>query len=579
MTLGQYDLSGPTAGIAAAHSPNGRKPLALLAATQHLPVVFVSVGGKIEGLWTTSPGLPEFLTLNAAGDWLFIAVDSASAPGIEELAYPSGQHIDVFPTHAQPPRRRHLPRRNAALRREAAGADAGTAEPLTMKPTYFAVLFALSLAGCATGAQSLPYMRSDVALRHLTSTGAGKIKHVIYVVQENRSFDNLFQGYPGADTQSTGQNSYGQTITLKPSSLKNVYVIEHSAYAMFQACNGTGSLPGTDCQMNGFNNEPGFGGPSNPEYVYVPHSESKPYFDMAHEWVVGDRMFQSQLDESFVGHQYVIAAQAQSSVDLPDSSLWGCAGGSGDEVSIITQQRNPYGGYQPACFDYTTLGDELDAAKLSWRFYAPPYGDDRGGNGGTWSAYQAIKHIFYGKDWKKDVISPNYTFIKDVRAGKLADFTWIVPECLASDHLECGGGYGPSWVSAIVNTVGKSKFWDSTAIFVQWDDWGGFYDHVAPPFEDYDGNGFRVPLLVISPYAKQNYVSHTQYETASVLRFAEDLFGLKQMAAADLRANNPALDCFDFSQNPRPFVKIKAPYPAGFFLHKLGSDYFAPDYE
>jgi phospholipase C len=449
-----------------------------------------------------------------------------------------------------------------------------------MKP-HLAVLWLFALAGCASGAQSsLPYMQGDAALRAVDATGAGKITHVIYIVQENRSFDNLFQGYPGADTVSKGMNSYGQTISLQPSSLKNVYVIDHSAHAMFAACNGTGSLPGTDCKMNGFNNEPTYGGPQNPQYVYVPHSESKPYFDMAHEWVVADRMFQSQLDESFVAHQYVIAAQAQSSVDLPASLLWGCAGGKYDTVSTITKNRNPNGAAQQACFDYQTLGDELDKAHLSWRFYAPRYGNDAGGNGGTWSAYQAVRHIFRSREWREKVISPNWKFITDVRAGKLANFTWITPECAESDHLECGGGYGPSWVSALVDTVGASKFWNSTAIFVQWDDWGGFYDHVAPPFEDYDGVGFRVPLLVISPYAKKGYVAKVQYETASVLRFAEDLYGLAQLAAADTRATSPAAKCFDFTQPPRPFVKILAPYPAKFFLHhRFENSYFAPDYE
>jgi phospholipase C len=450
-----------------------------------------------------------------------------------------------------------------------------------MTPRLVAILVLFALAGCASGAQSpMPYMRGNAALQALDATGAGKITHIVYIVQENRSFDNLFQGYPGADTVSKGMKSNGQTITLQPVSLATVYVIDHSAYAMFAACNGTGSLPGTDCQMNGFNNESTYGGPSNPQYVYVPHSESKPYFDMAREWVVADRMFQSQLDESFVGHQYVIAAQAQSSVDLPDSSLWGCAGGRYDTVATITQDRHPDGPAQQACFDYTTLGDELDKAELSWRFYAPHYGDDAGGNGGTWSAYQAIRHIFQHRDWKEDVISPNWRFISDVRAGKLANFTWITPECAESDHLECGGGYGPSWVSALVNTVGTSKFWNSTAIFVQWDDWGGFYDHVAPPYEDYDGVGFRVPLLVISPYARKHHVSHVQYETASVLRFAEDLYGVGQLAAADKRATSPAADSFDFSQKPRPFVSIKAPYPANFFIrHRFPSSYFAPDYE
>ncbi|MGA8534537.1 MAG: alkaline phosphatase family protein [Candidatus Tumulicola sp.] len=426
----------------------------------------------------------------------------------------------------------------------------------------------LAVAGCVSGAQPpVPSMQSHTLIREFGRTGAGKITHVVYVIQENRSFDNLFQGYPGADTVSEGMNSYGQTIALQPESLAKRYQIDHSAYAMFAACNGTGSLSGTNCRMNGFNNEESYGGPTNPQYVYVPQTESQPYFDMAHEWVVADRMFQSQLDESFVAHQYAIAAQAQSSADLPAGPLWGCKGGPYDTISTMTQNRNPDGPKQRACFDYVTLGDELDAAHLSWRFYAVHYDDDGGGNGGTWSGYQAVKHIFGSPDWRNDVISPNWKFITDVRAGKLANFTWITPECAESDHNECGGGYGPSWVAAIVNTVGKSAFWNSTAIFVQWDDWGGLYDHVAPPFEDYDGVGFRVPLLVISPYAKKGHVSHVQFETASVLRFAEDLYGLPQMAAADARANSPAADCFDFSRGPRAFVPIKAPHPANFFVH------------
>ncbi|HLX25375.1 MAG TPA: alkaline phosphatase family protein, partial [Candidatus Cybelea sp.] len=170
-------------------------------------------------------------------------------------------------------------------------------------------------------------------------------------------------------------------------------------------------------------------------------------------------------------------------------------------------------------------------------------------------------------------------FITDVRAGKLANFTWITPICSDSDHVNCAGGRGPSWVAALVNTVGKSKFWNSTAIFIQWDDWGGLYDHVAPPYEGYDGLGFRVPLVILSPYAKHDYVSHVQYETASVLRFAEDLFGLPQLADADRRAESPGRDCFDFSGSRRAFKPIHAPLPPSFFMHRHDEDYFAPDYE
>jgi phospholipase C len=444
-----------------------------------------------------------------------------------------------------------------------------------------ALPLAFFIAGCSNALQQgdtmLPYMQNGAALQSLHATGAGKIKHVVYIVQENRSFNNLFMGYPGAYTVATGKNSENQTITLQPTSLADQYVIDHSSAAMFAACNGTGRLPGTDCQMNGFNNEESFGGPRNPEYVYVPHKESKPYWDMAHEWVLADRMFQSQLDESFVAHQYIIAAQAAWSVNLP-SGEWGCGGGSYDQVSTLLKDRNANGPPISPCYDYQTLADELDAAKLSWRFYASTYGSASSDDGTTWSSFRAIKHIYEGPDWKY-VISPNWKFITDVRAGKLANFTWITPVCDDSDHVNCGGGYGPSWVSALVNTVGESKFWDSTVIFVQWDDWGGLYDPVAPEYKNRDSLGFRVPLLVISPYAKHDYVSHVHYETASVLRFAENLYGLDRLAAADRRTHSPARDCFDFSQKPRPFVKIKAPLPPKFFMHNRGDDYFAPDYE
>ncbi len=391
--------------------------------------------------------------------------------------------------------------------------------------------------------------------------GMVKIKHVVYVIQENRSFNDVFKGYPGAKTASQGKDSYGNTIALQPISLKTQYEIDHSALGMFAACDGTGKLPGTDCKMDGFNLENLFNGPKNGQYAYIPHSESKPYWDMAHQWVLADRMFASQLDESFVAHQYAIAAQAEDSVNVP-GFIWGCGGGLAVQVQRLTHRR-ALGTWQRPCFDEQTLGDELDEAGLPWRFYTSRYKKPLGG---YWSGYQAIRHIFYGPDWKNDVITPQKTFLSDVAAGKLGSFTWITPQCLESDHPLCGGGLGPSWVASIVNAVGESKFWDSTVIFVQWDDWGGFYDPVPPPYKDFDGNGFRVPLIVISAYAKKNYVSHVEYESASVLRFAEDLFGLPQLAGADRRAASPAADSFDFSQKPRRFVPIKAPHDGAFFL-------------
>jgi phospholipase C len=431
------------------------------------------------------------------------------------------------------------------------------------------LMAALLLGGCSPSAQ--PSLPSGNGAFVSLATGAGKITHVVYVVQENRSFNDMFEGFPGADTVSSGKNSFGDTIKLQPISLKLTYEIDHSAQAMFSACDGTGNLPGTHCRMDGFNRENQYGGPRNGQYAYVPHAESKPYWDMAHEWVLADRMFASQLDESFVAHQYIIAAQAQSSVDVPDS-FWGCGGGPSDVVSIISHQRTVNSSQRP-CFDYETLGDEFDQAGLPWRFYTSVY---RSPFSGLWSGYQAVRHIFYGPDWKKDVITPQTRFLKDIKAGTLANLTWITPQCPESDHPACGGGLGPSWVTSVVNAVGESKFWNSTVIFVQWDDWGGLYDPVKPPYQNYDGLGFRVGLMVISPYAKKNYISHVQYETASVLRYVEDLFGLERLSSADARATSPAADCLDFSQKPRKFVPIKAPKDADFFLRQP-NDYRIPD--
>jgi phospholipase C len=425
-------------------------------------------------------------------------------------------------------------------------------------------------AGCSgshasrgSGGELLPVIPPRSVADASPAKASGKIAHVVIIIQENRTVDDMFQGYPGADTVSSAINSLGQTVQLQPVSLKKRYDIDHDLTSFLLACDGTGSFPGTDCTNEGFDRETQLGGPPNGQFVYVPHKESKPYFDIANQFVLADNTFTSQLDESFVGHQYLIAAQAGKSVNLPGGA-WGCDGGVDDQILTLTKQRWP-GKSEQTCFDYQTLGDELDKAKLRWRFYASNYGGDPAA---VWSAYQAVRHIRYSLDWQTDVITPQTQFFTDIAAGKLGAVTWITPTCVNSDHPNCGGGTGPSWVASLVNAVGQSQFWNSTAVFVVWDDWGGFYDHVPAPFADYDGLGFRVPMLVVSPYAKQNYVSHVQYESASILRFAEDQFGLARLADADKRAASPAKDCFDFSKPPRAFVPIQAPYSKAYFMHQ-----------
>jgi phospholipase C len=417
--------------------------------------------------------------------------------------------------------------------------------------------------------------------RHHRTTST-PIKHVVIIVQENRSFNNLFMGFPGAKTATYGYTSDGQKIALQPVGLETTWDIDHSSNSFFAACNGTGSYPGTDCQMNGFNNEwvgcGGRGEPQcpnpNPQYSYVPKSETKPYFQMAKQFVLADEMYESNFDaSSFISHQYIIAGQAESAVNYP-SSWWGCPGGSGDKISEVGPERQvPYGS-EVVCWDPTTLGDELDAAGLSWGFYTSTYN----GDGGIWSAYQAVNHIYNGPDWNNDIITPQSKFLTDVANGKLRTVSWVTPTCANSDHAGCGANTGPSWVTSLVNAVGQSQYWDSTAIFVLWDDYGGWYDSEAPALVDYDGLGLRIPMIIVSAYAKKHHVSHVHYEHGSILRFIEDNFGLAQLSASDQRATSPAADAFNFKKGPRKFKKIKAPYGKEYFMHQP-ADQRIPDWE
>ncbi len=430
------------------------------------------------------------------------------------------------------------------------------------------------------------------------SKGIDKIQHVVIVIQENRSFNNLFMGFPGAKTQSYGNDSKHQKIALKPLPLTLTWDLEHNSQAFYAACNGKGSIPGTNCQMNGFDKEtwqcshPGF--PKcpikYPPYSYVQRSDIKPYWSMAEQYVLADEMYPSNFDDSsYVSHQYIIAGQAAQATNYPELN-WGCPGGPSDTVPRI--KKNPPRANLSSitdCFDYNSLADELDNAKVSWAFYAGPLGST-GPSGSTcgisgdsstgayketgiWSSYQAIKHICYGPDWDNDVFSGPPRFLTDIGKGMLRDVTWITPYCRDSDHpgaCNANGDGGPSWVASVVNAIGTSQFWNSTAIFVFWDDSGGFYDAEPPAYVDYDGFGIRVPLIIISPYAKKGLVTHVHFEHGSILKFIEDRFNLNALTSggSDARATPPEKCCFDFSKPPRKFAPIKSKLGIDYFLHE-----------
>ena len=347
-----------------------------------------------------------------------------------------------------------------------------------MKKLYWAALWATAcaaLSGCAFGSHAaLPTMPGGDVAETLGLTGSGKIKHVVWIVQENRSFNDMFMGFPGARTATSGKNSMGQTVKLQPVSLTTRYEIDHSARGMFNACDGTGKLPGTDCRMDGFNLEEEYGGPSQGQYVYVPHSESKPYWDMAHEFVLADHMHASQLDESFVAHQYIIAAQAQSSVDVPDGA-WGCEGGASETVQTITHKRT-YGN-EPA--PVLRLSDARRRARhrpplvavLHEQLHAARRRVLVGISGGQ--AHLQRTRLEEGRHRSAEALLHRRQSGASSQASPGSRRSAPTPTTWTAV-----AGFGPSWVTSVVNAVGESKFWDSTAVFVQWDDWGGSYDPV-----------------------------------------------------------------------------------------------------
>jgi phospholipase C len=437
-------------------------------------------------------------------------------------------------------------------------------------------------AGATPAAVSRPSLTAangPLMARHHAHPGVqGQILHVVVIVQENRSFDNLFNAYPGANTVQSGINSLGQSVPLTAISLTVPYDIVHSVKQFSDAWdNGN---------MDGFDKQPitiyrhGYNPPPNPQFGYVPRSEAQTYWNMAGQYVLADNNFASNIDGSFEAHQYLIAGQSYNAGNNPNITPWGCDSSRGNAVGILNAQRQIVSSMFP-CFPnaagaptYPTLADQLDAKSISWKYYAPVFMGS-GANGYIWSAFDAVNAIRNGPDWRNHVISPPSTVISDARNNQLPSMVWVAPTLWNSDHSASGSASGPAWVASIVNAIGQSPAWSTTAIFVVWDDWGGWYDHVNPPQVDFDGLGFRVPLLVISPYAKRGYVSHVQYEFGSILRFAETEFGLTPMAASDRRANGLGADCFDFTQAPRPYMPFAL--PRGMDPRHQKPDYRIPD--
>jgi len=404
----------------------------------------------------------------------------------------------------------------------------------------------LLLAGCGGGSSS-----NSASGSGSPPASSQKIKHIVVIMQENRTTDNLFNGFPGADTVQSG-TSYGKTVTLQAVPFEQGTDVDHSHTGWWTDWdNGL---------MDGFTHKGVTYPIANLPYAYVPQSETVPYWKLAEAFTFGDRMFQSNTGPSFVAHQYMIAGQSATADENPTNTPWGCDGPATNRVALLGPNGTDLPGVFP-CFDYQTMADILDANGVTWRYYAPA----DTASGGIWSAYQAIHHIRYGSDWTNNVISPNTHVLTDIQNGILAQVTWIVPAASYSDHAGAGlTDEGPDWVASIVNEIGASQYWDSTVIFISWDDWGGWYDHVNPPQVDAMGLGFRVPLIVVSPYAKHGYISHVEHEFSGFLRYTEEVFNLPNLGTRDVSADDFA-DCFDYTQTPQPYTQIPVTFTAEHF--------------
>ena len=404
---------------------------------------------------------------------------------------------------------------------------------------------------------------ADLAGSRLTTSSP--IQHVIIMMQENRSTDNLFHGLKGADTADYGINSKGKKIKLGPNPLANNYTLNHY-HPDFIHMYDNGRMDGADLIPGDCGNHC----PPNMQFKYVPLKDVQPYFDLAEQYAFGDRMFQSNQGPSYPAHQFIIAA---TSAPAPDTSLFdgedtfgidkpaghaGCGVPSYVYTILINELGQENMPVYP-CFEHQTLMDLLENQNLTWKYYTNTLSY-------IWTGPNVIDHIYHGKMWANVIPSPK-DVLNDISKGKLSTVTWVIPTGSSSDHPHGNNGSGPSWIASVVNAVGNSKYWNNTAIFVTWDDWGGWYDHVKPPILNSYMYSFRVPLLVISPYAKMGYVSEVNHDFSSIIKFVETQFNLPSLGFGDVYSDDLS-DCFDFGQKPREFHTIQAPLHADYFLRQ-----------
>jgi len=439
-----------------------------------------------------------------------------------------------------------------------------------------------------------------------------QFQHVVIIVQENRTPDNLFQGlcrppFGSARSCSASPNASQYNILTRgwldaktpggktqplPVALANKYDLSHTHAAFLAMCDVDPFS--SACRMDGAADVPCTGTcPARAQFRAVDNSRGAvdPYLQLARQYGWANYMFQTNQGPSFPAHQFLFggtsapfavddaagffAAENTSGATHPA----GCAAPVGTTVALIGPSGDEVFEMYP-CFEHSTLPDLLPL-NFSWKYYAPSAGS-------IWTAPNAIQHICEstgpggqcgGLIWNDNVDLTPADVLKDIKSCNLASLSWVIPTGANSDHAGVSDGGGPSWVAAIVNAIGKSKacdgysgYWDNTAIVITWDDWGGWYDHEPPtilpyPLSAYE-YGFRVPLLFVSAYTPRGYINNGRQDFGSILRFVEQNFGIEEGALnfADARAASDLTQFYNFNLQPRAFVPIAAPKGADFFL-------------
>ncbi len=427
----------------------------------------------------------------------------------------------------------------------------------------FATSFALAAlaAGCGGGggAASAP---TPSPVLHLP-------QHVVIVVMENRTVDDLFQFLPGADTVSAGSNSQGGMTQLTPVSLTQPYDLDHSHMPGFltEFANGAGN--GFDLELaycTAHRKQQPYACPKT-AYGYVPQQEVQPYYQMAETYGFASHVLQSSAGPSYPAHEYLVAGQSGRPFAVAENPAPDITGGCGnttpgESVKLIdlslpfpsNENRSIF-----PCVDFPTIFDLLDGHGISWKYYTPRVET-------LWNALIQIRHLYRDPTTQRRATLPETTIFNDIAQGRLPSVSYVIPNSDWSDHARNGClnlPLGPEFVGALVDAVGQSAYWNTTTILITWDDWGGWFDHVPPvaplklPGDPYE-YGFRVPLIAVSPYVKPHHIDASFRDYSAILHFVEHVYGLPPIAPNSLEQQTDDLfSMFQFgAAAPRPFAPI-----------------------